>query len=105
MYLALYIPTLTPVSVPEPEFLNFLGAQELIPRNQSLPAYVAWRAGGQPYSYSVPRPHDCLKIPALGALSLLHLMLNKQRVAGRVGHEYTFNSLSLHHTYPHFLHI
>jgi hypothetical protein len=28
------------------------------------PAYVAWRAGTIPYSYSVPSPIDCLKIPS-----------------------------------------
>jgi len=44
---------------PEPEFVNFLGAQESIPRNwfKSIPpADVAWRACTvrQPYSILVP---------------------------------------------------
>ncbi len=29
----------------EPVFLNVYGAPESIPRNESPPAYVAWRAG------------------------------------------------------------
>jgi hypothetical protein len=33
-----------------------MDAKESIP-----PAYVAWRAGTQPYSYSVPSPHRLFK--------------------------------------------
>jgi hypothetical protein len=49
--------------VPEPEFLNFLGAKESIQRN------LFRQPGGpvrQPYFYSVPiAPIACLRIPAL----------------------------------------
>ncbi len=48
---------------PEPEFLNFYGAQEWIPRNQFSQA--AWPGGPvrQTYSYSVPSPLRLFKIP------------------------------------------
>jgi hypothetical protein len=36
-----------PMSTAEPEFLNFYGAQESIPRNQ----FTAWRAGTTPWRF------------------------------------------------------
>jgi hypothetical protein len=74
---------------PGPEFINFKGAQESIPRNKKIPpapaygpgidseesfppAYIAWRAGTR-YDNSIPTrfltPTDCSKIPALDLVS------------------------------------
>jgi hypothetical protein len=51
----------------EPEFLNFEGTQESIPRNQFR---LAVSGGGgpvrQPYSYSVPSPHRLFKNSSTG---------------------------------------
>jgi hypothetical protein len=53
---------------PEPVFLNFYGAQESIPRNES--ASLCSLAGR--YDNSIPTrflaPIECLKIPALGPM-------------------------------------
>jgi hypothetical protein len=49
----------------EPEFLNFYGAEESLPRNQFHQPMLPGSEVRQPYSSSVPSPIDCLKIPAL----------------------------------------
>jgi hypothetical protein len=45
----------------EPEFLNFSGAQESIPRNQFRQAEQPGGPVRQPYSYSVPGPQRLFK--------------------------------------------
>ncbi len=45
----------------EPEFLNFYGAQESIPRNQFRQPMYPGGPVRQPYSYSVPSPYRLFK--------------------------------------------
>ncbi len=68
----------------EVEFLNFKGAQELIPRSHFR---QPMKTGGpvlKPYSYSFPSPMDCLKIPALenNPLWSLHALLRNRLMGG-----------------------
>ncbi len=50
--------------LPETVFLNFLGAQESIPRHRLCQPIQPDGPVRQPYSYSFPSPIDCSKIPA-----------------------------------------
>ncbi len=50
----------------EPEFLNFQGAQESIPKNQFRQAVKDGGPVRQLYSYSVPSPIDYVKNSSTG---------------------------------------
>jgi hypothetical protein len=50
---------------PEAVFLNFNGAQKSIPRNRFRQPMYPGGPLREPYSYLVPSPIDCSKIPAL----------------------------------------
>jgi hypothetical protein len=53
----------------EPEFLNFYGAQESIPRNQFRQPMQPGGPVRQSYSYSVPSPHMLFKYSSTGSVA------------------------------------
>jgi hypothetical protein len=57
IYMYRYVQFLYIVQCTEPEFLNFYGAQESIPRNQFRQSVKPGGPVRQPHSYSVPSPH------------------------------------------------